>query len=70
MQKLQLLVSDEAALCLLLRSASLWLEMLPPSQIAGKTAEMASMMIVQVLLDVLIGVVLTFVGAGAQGSLI
>ncbi|HGM5553960.1 TPA: RHS repeat-associated core domain-containing protein [Pseudomonas putida] len=65
MQKLQLLVSDEAALCLLLRSASLWLEMLPPSQIAGKTAETASMMIVQVLIDVLIGVVLTFVGAGA-----
>ncbi|MFJ2284655.1 DUF6531 domain-containing protein, partial [Pseudomonas sp. NPDC087803] len=65
MQKLQLLVSDEAALCLLLRSASLWLEMLPPSQIAGKTAEAASMMIVQVLIDVLIGVVLTFVGAGA-----
>ncbi|PTT33441.1 DUF6531 domain-containing protein, partial [Pseudomonas sp. HMWF021] len=65
MQKLQLLVSDEAALCLLLRSASLWLEMLPPSQIAGKTAETASMMIVQVLIDVLISVVLTFVGAGA-----
>ncbi|MCO7625279.1 DUF6531 domain-containing protein, partial [Pseudomonas fluorescens] len=65
MQKLQLLVSDEAALCLLLRSVSLWLEMLPPSQIAGKTAETASMMIVQVLIDVLIGVVLTFVGAGA-----
>ncbi|WP_029977740.1 DUF6531 domain-containing protein, partial [Pseudomonas sp. H1h] len=65
MEKLQLLVSDEAALCLLLRAASLWMEMLPPSQIAGKTAETASMMIVQVLIDVLIGVVLTFVGAGA-----
>ncbi|KAE9642057.1 DUF6531 domain-containing protein, partial [Pseudomonas sp. PB106] len=65
MEKLQLLVSDEAALCLLLRTASLWLEMLPPSEIAGKTAEAASMVIVQVLIDVLIGVVLTFVGAGA-----
>ncbi len=65
MEKLQLLMSDEAALCLLLRTASLWLEMLPPSEIAGKTAEAASMMIVQVLIDVLIGVVLTFVGAGA-----
>ncbi|QAX84186.1 type IV secretion protein Rhs [Pseudomonas sp. DTU12.3] len=65
MEKLQLLVSDEAALCLLLRTASLWLEMLPPSEIAGKTAEAASMVIVQVLIDVLICVVLTFVGAGA-----
>ncbi|MHA3739322.1 DUF6531 domain-containing protein, partial [Pseudomonas sp. Eth.TT006] len=64
MQKLQLLASDEAALCLLLRTASLWLEMLPPSEIAGKTAETASMIIVQLLIDVLIGVVLTFVGAG------
>ncbi|MBY9027497.1 DUF6531 domain-containing protein, partial [Pseudomonas fluorescens] len=65
MEKLQLLVSDEAALCLLLRTASLWLEMLPPSEIAGKTAEAVSMVVVQLLIDVLIGVVLTFVGAGA-----
>ena len=36
-QKSKLLASDEAALCLLLRTASLWLEMLPPSEIAGKT---------------------------------
>ncbi|WP_240321708.1 DUF6531 domain-containing protein, partial [Pseudomonas fluorescens] len=65
MEKLQLLVSDEAALCLLLRTASLWLEMLPPDEIAGKTAEAVSMMVVQLLIDVLIGIVLTFVGAGA-----
>ncbi|MGY1891510.1 RHS repeat-associated core domain-containing protein [Pseudomonas sp. SDT291_1_S447] len=65
MQKLQLLVSDEAALCLLLRTASLWLEMLPPSEVAGKTAEAASMMMVQLLIDVLISVVLTFVSGGA-----
>lgn len=65
MEKLQLLVSDEAALCLLLRTASLWLEMLPPGEIAGKTAEAVSMVVVQLLIDVLIGVVLTFVGAGA-----
>ncbi|WP_440974304.1 RHS repeat-associated core domain-containing protein [Pseudomonas koreensis] len=65
MEKLQLLASDEAALCLLLRTASLWLEMLPPSELAGKTAEAASMIIVQLLIDVLIGIVLTFVGAGA-----
>ncbi|MEX5667885.1 RHS repeat-associated core domain-containing protein [Pseudomonas neuropathica] len=65
MEKLQLLVSDEAALCLLLRTASLWLEMLPPSEVAGKTAEAASMMMVQLLIDVLISVVLTFVSGGA-----
>ncbi|VVM74736.1 hypothetical protein PS684_02956 [Pseudomonas fluorescens] len=65
MEKLQLLVSDEAALCLLLRTASLWLEMLPPSEVAGKTAEAASMIMVQVLIDVLISVVLTFVSGGA-----
>ncbi|WP_085695471.1 MULTISPECIES: RHS repeat-associated core domain-containing protein [unclassified Pseudomonas] len=65
MEQLQLLVSDEAALCLLLRTASLWLEMLPPNEIAGKTAEAVSMVVVQLLIDVLIGVVLTFVGAGA-----
>ncbi|WP_438301107.1 RHS repeat-associated core domain-containing protein [Pseudomonas sp. NMS19W] len=65
MEQLQLLVSDEAALCLLLRTASLWLEMLPPGELAGKTAEAVSMVVVQLLIDVLIGVVLTFVGAGA-----
>ncbi|MGE8190354.1 RHS repeat-associated core domain-containing protein [Pseudomonas sp. NPDC086278] len=65
MEKLQLLASDEAALCLLLRTASLWLEMLPPSEIAGKTAEAISKGVVQLLIDILIGVVLTFAGAGA-----
>ncbi|EJM16007.1 hypothetical protein PMI21_03159, partial [Pseudomonas sp. GM18] len=65
MQKIQLLASDEAALCLLLRTASLWLEMLPPSEIAGKTAEAVSAGSVQLLIDILIGIVLTFAGAGA-----
>ncbi|EJM83803.1 MULTISPECIES: RHS repeat-associated core domain-containing protein [unclassified Pseudomonas] len=65
MAKVQLLASDEAALCLLLRTASLWLEMLPPSEIAGKTAEALSTVVVQLLIDILIGVVLTFAGAGA-----
>ncbi|MHC8389833.1 RHS repeat-associated core domain-containing protein [Pseudomonas sp. MDT2-39-1] len=65
MEKVQLLASDEAALCLLLRTASLWLEMLPPSEIAGKTAEAVSAVVVQLLIDILIGVVLTFAGAGA-----
>ncbi|WNF56199.1 RHS repeat-associated core domain-containing protein [Pseudomonas sp. SG20052] len=65
MEKVQLLFSDEAALCLLLRTASLWLEMLPPSEIAGKTAEALSTVVVQLLIDILIGLVLTFAGAGA-----
>ncbi|WHS58934.1 RHS repeat-associated core domain-containing protein [Pseudomonas sp. G2-4] len=65
MTKLQLLASDEAALCLLVRTASLWLEMLPPSEIAGETAEALSRVTVQLLIDLLIGVVLTFTGAGA-----
>ncbi|MBD0686874.1 type IV secretion protein Rhs, partial [Pseudomonas sp. PSB18] len=65
MAKLQLLTSDEATLCLLVRTASLWLEMLPPSEIAGETSEALSTVVVQLLLDLLIGVVLTFAGAGA-----
>ena len=65
MAKLQLLASDEAALCLLVRTASLWLEMLPPSEVAGETAEALSRVTVQLLIDLLIGVVLTFAGAGA-----
>ena len=55
MAKVQLLASDEAALCLLLRTASLWLEMLPPSEIAGKTAEAVATVVVQLLIDILIG---------------
>jgi RHS repeat-associated protein len=65
MAKLQLLASDEAALCLLLRTASLWLEMLPPSVIAGETAKAVSMRVVELLIDILIAVVLTFATAGA-----
>ncbi|MCU1749823.1 RHS repeat protein [Pseudomonas sp. 6D_7.1_Bac1] len=65
MERVQLLAGDEAALCLLLRTASLWLEMLPPSEIAGKTAEAVSTVVVQLLIDILIGIVLTFAGAGA-----
>jgi RHS repeat-associated protein len=65
MEKAQLLASDEAALCLLLRTASLWLDMLPPGEIAGKTAEAVSTVVVQLLIDILIGIVLTFAGAGA-----
>ncbi|MBC3349210.1 type IV secretion protein Rhs, partial [Pseudomonas sp. SWRI196] len=64
MARLQLLASDEAALCLLVRTASLWLEMLPPSEVAGEAAEALSTVVVQLVIDLLIGVVLTFVGAG------
>ncbi|WLH44866.1 RHS repeat-associated core domain-containing protein [Pseudomonas beijingensis] len=65
MVRLQLLASDEAALCLLVRTASLWLDMLPPSEVAGETAEALSTVVVQLVIDLLIGVVLTFAGAGA-----
>ncbi|WP_434694561.1 RHS repeat protein [Pseudomonas sp. Z1-14] len=65
MAKLQLLASDEAALCLLVRTASLWLDMLPPSEVAGGAAKALSMVVVQLVIDLLIGVVLTFAGAGA-----
>ncbi len=65
MARLQLLASDEAALCLLVRTASLWLDMLPPSEVAGETAEALSTVVVQLVIDLLIGVVLTFAGAGA-----
>ncbi len=65
MEKVQLLASDEAALCLLLRTASLWLDMLPPGEIAGNTAEAVSTVVVQLLIDILIGIVLTFAAAGA-----
>ncbi|WP_457968008.1 DUF6531 domain-containing protein [Pseudomonas sp. R4-84] len=65
MARLQLLASDEAALCLLVRTASLWLDMLPPSELVGDTATVLSTVVVQLVIDLLIGVVLTFVGAGA-----
>ncbi|WP_236708403.1 DUF6531 domain-containing protein, partial [Pseudomonas sp. Root562] len=64
MARIQLLASDEAALCLLLRTASLWLEMLPPSVIAGSTAEALSKVVVELLIDILIAIVLTFATAG------
>uniref|UniRef100_UPI0021154699 DUF6531 domain-containing protein n=1 Tax=Pseudomonas sp. G(2018) TaxID=2502242 RepID=UPI0021154699 len=59
MAKLQLLASDEALLSLLLRTASLWLEMLPPSVIAGETAKAVSALVVELLIDILIAIVLT-----------
>ncbi|MCU1750101.1 DUF6531 domain-containing protein, partial [Pseudomonas sp. 6D_7.1_Bac1] len=64
MEKALLLASDEAALCLLLHTASLWLEALPPSQIAGATAEAVSKLVVELVIDLLIGIVLSFFGVG------
>ncbi|WP_027922052.1 RHS repeat-associated core domain-containing protein [Pseudomonas sp. URMO17WK12:I12] len=64
MEKALLLASDEAALCLLMRTAMLWLEALPPSQLAGTSAEAISKGVVGLVIDVLIGLVLSVVGVG------
>jgi RHS repeat-associated protein len=64
MEKAMLLASDEAALCLLFRAASLWLSALPPSEMAGKSAEVASHVIVSVLIDILIALALAWTGIG------
>ena len=68
MAKVQLLASDEAALCLLLRTASLWLEMLPPSEIAGNSAEVTSQVTVSVLIDILIASALAFTRVGITAA--
>ena len=59
MARVMLLASDEAVLYLLLRSATLWLSALPPSQIAGTAAKEISRILVSVLIDILIAIVLT-----------
>ncbi|ALI01924.1 MULTISPECIES: RHS repeat-associated core domain-containing protein [Pseudomonas] len=64
MEKAMLLASDEAALCLLMRTAALWLEMLPPTQLAGTSAEAISKVVVGLIIDLLIGLVLSVVGIG------
>jgi RHS repeat-associated protein len=64
MEKAMLLASDEAALCLLMRTAMLWLEALPPSQLAGTSAEAISKVVVGLVIDLLIGLVLSVVGVG------
>jgi RHS repeat-associated protein len=64
MEKAMLLASDEAALCLLMRTATLWLEALPPSQLAGSSAEAISKIVVGLVIDLLIGLVLSVVGVG------
>jgi RHS repeat-associated protein len=65
MEKALLLASDEAALFLLLRTAAIWLASLPPSQLAGDTAHVVASTLVSVLIDLLLGLVLTVAAAGA-----
>ncbi|MBD8797532.1 type IV secretion protein Rhs, partial [Pseudomonas fluorescens] len=55
MEQAMLLASDEAALFLLVRTALVWLDALPPSQIA----QVAAGLIVSLLIDLVIGAVLT-----------
>ncbi|WP_283189716.1 RHS repeat-associated core domain-containing protein [Pseudomonas sp. PMCC200344] len=64
MEKAMLLATDEAALCLLMRTAVLWLEALPPSQLTGSSAEAISKVVVGLVIDLLIGLVLSLVGVG------
>lgn len=59
MRKAMLFASDEAALFLLVRSASIWLSALPPSQIAGDAAKYISSAVVSILIDIVLGIVLT-----------
>ncbi|KJZ47117.1 RHS repeat-associated core domain-containing protein [Pseudomonas fluorescens] len=68
MEKAMLLASDEAALCLLFRAATLWFSALPSSEIAGTTAEAASHAIVSVLIDILIASALALTGVGMPAA--
>jgi hypothetical protein len=47
-----------------MRTATLWLEALPPSQLAGSSAEAISKVVVGLVIDLLIGLVLSVVGVG------
>ncbi|MBN2993762.1 type IV secretion protein Rhs, partial [Pseudomonas cedrina subsp. fulgida] len=55
MEQAMLLASDEAALFLMVRTAMIWLDALPPSEIA----EVAAGFVVSLLIDLVIGAVLT-----------
>ncbi|SFQ01483.1 RHS repeat domain-containing protein, partial [Pseudomonas sp. NFPP28] len=55
MEQAMLLASDEAALYLMVRTAMLWLDALPPSEMA----EVAAGLVVSLLIDLVIGAVLT-----------
>ncbi|PKH23924.1 type IV secretion protein Rhs [Pseudomonas sp. 43NM1] len=64
MEKAMLLASDEAALFLLVRTAILWLDAVPTSQLFESSAEATSKLIVGLVIDLLIGLVLSVVGIG------
>ena len=59
MEQAMLLASDEAALYLMLRTAMIWLEALPPSQVAGGSAQSLAGFVVSLLIDLVIAAVLT-----------
>ncbi|NWE40088.1 RHS repeat protein, partial [Pseudomonas yamanorum] len=61
MEQAMLLASDEAALYLMLRTAMIWLSALPPSEIAGSTAEAVAGFVVSLLIDLLVAALLTVV---------
>ncbi|WP_256664779.1 RHS repeat-associated core domain-containing protein [Pseudomonas sp. SZ57] len=65
MKKAMLLASDEAALFLMVRCASIWVAGLPPTQAAGQTAKMTSAATIGILIDIVISVVLTLAAEGA-----
>ncbi|WP_338525188.1 RHS repeat-associated core domain-containing protein [Pseudomonas batumici] len=64
MKKAMLLASDEAALFLLVRSAFIWLAGLPPTQVAGQTAKVATAAVVGIAIDMVISIVLTIAAEG------
>ncbi|WP_294739368.1 DUF6531 domain-containing protein, partial [uncultured Pseudomonas sp.] len=61
MEQAMLLASDEAALYLMLRTAMIWLSALPPSEVAGSTAEAVAGFVVSLLIDLLVAALLTVV---------
>ncbi|WP_163024197.1 DUF6531 domain-containing protein, partial [Pseudomonas viridiflava] len=65
MKKAMLLASDEAALFLMVRCASIWVAGLPPTQVVGQTAKMTSAATIGILIDIVISVVLTLAAEGA-----
>ncbi|MFJ2366574.1 RHS repeat-associated core domain-containing protein [Pseudomonas sp. NPDC087697] len=64
MKKAMLLASDEAALFLMVRSALIWLAGLPPTQMAGKAAKVATAAVVGIAIDIVISIVLTIAAEG------
>ncbi|QLL13731.1 RHS repeat-associated core domain-containing protein [Pseudomonas chlororaphis] len=68
MKRAMLLASDEAALFLLVRSASIWLSALPPTQYTHTTALTISSNIISALIDMVLAVVLNIASSGLGDS--